>query len=263
MVFDASGSSDSDGSIVTYQWIFGDGFTGAGRSKEHTYDVQGQYAVTLRVVDDDGRSSMMTVTIDVARLPIGQGQGGSGVQTSDSRTGSASSAIQPRLDLAVGSAVGMRAPEFSLPTFDDGIARLSDYLGSPVIVEFWSSACNGCRTAMPHLEALRRQYQPLGLTVITISVDPSPSDARRFLAQGGYTGFVALRESDPTNKVTMHAYGVSWIPHAFLIDRQGVVRFSGLHGRAERGADRALAVARIHPASGLISHDFHIRLTVS
>jgi len=52
-VFDASGSSDSDGDIVGYAWDFGDGNGGSGPNTGHTYGVAGTYNVLLTVTDDD------------------------------------------------------------------------------------------------------------------------------------------------------------------------------------------------------------------
>lgn len=52
--FDASGSLDSDGTIVDYAWDFGDGTLGSGESTTHSYSQPGTYTVTLTVTDDDG-----------------------------------------------------------------------------------------------------------------------------------------------------------------------------------------------------------------
>jgi PKD repeat protein len=52
--FDGSGSGDSDGTIVTYEWVFGDGTTGNGVAVQHSYAQSGTYTVTLTVTDDDG-----------------------------------------------------------------------------------------------------------------------------------------------------------------------------------------------------------------
>jgi hypothetical protein len=58
--FDAGGSSDGDGSVVSYGWSFGDGGVGSGVAVSHTYAVGGPVAVTLRVTDDGGGSSSVT-----------------------------------------------------------------------------------------------------------------------------------------------------------------------------------------------------------
>lgn len=51
--FDASASSDTDGTITGYQWIFGDGGTGSGVKVSHVYSAEGTYNVTLSVTDND------------------------------------------------------------------------------------------------------------------------------------------------------------------------------------------------------------------
>ena len=55
--FDGSASSDSDGDALTYQWTFGDGATSTVVKPTHTYDVDGNYAVSLVVTDSKGLAS--------------------------------------------------------------------------------------------------------------------------------------------------------------------------------------------------------------
>ena len=62
---DASGSSDSDGSISAYSWEFGDGTTASGQTATHSYGSTGDYTVTLTVTDDDGATGTDTVTVSV------------------------------------------------------------------------------------------------------------------------------------------------------------------------------------------------------
>jgi PKD repeat protein len=61
--FDAGGSSDADGVIVSYSWDFGDGTGTAGVSASHTYSVAGVYLVTLTVTDNSGNTGIAVATI--------------------------------------------------------------------------------------------------------------------------------------------------------------------------------------------------------
>ncbi|MCK4394570.1 PKD domain-containing protein, partial [Candidatus Bipolaricaulota bacterium] len=63
--FDASSSSDTDGIIVAYRWEFGDGTTGSGKVKTHTYELPGEYIARLTVTDDDGAKDLTIQTIQV------------------------------------------------------------------------------------------------------------------------------------------------------------------------------------------------------
>ena len=63
--FDASTSSDLDGTIVDYAWNFGDGNVGSGVNSSNTYTTPGTYTVTLVVTDNEGNSASTTQTITV------------------------------------------------------------------------------------------------------------------------------------------------------------------------------------------------------
>jgi PKD repeat protein len=71
IAFDGSGSSDPDGTIVSYDWTFGDGATASGASPAHAYGAAGTYTVALTVTDDTGRRATATTRADitVANLP--------------------------------------------------------------------------------------------------------------------------------------------------------------------------------------------------
>jgi PKD repeat protein len=63
LVFDASDSYDSDGSISTYSWDYGDGETGEGASTLHVYEESGEYLVTLTVVDESGATDTISLVL--------------------------------------------------------------------------------------------------------------------------------------------------------------------------------------------------------
>ena len=63
--FDASASSDADGTIVSYAWDFGDGTTGSGVTAGHTYQSAGSFTATLTVSDNDNAQNSATKAITV------------------------------------------------------------------------------------------------------------------------------------------------------------------------------------------------------
>lgn len=63
--FDASDSSDSDGSVELYNWDFGDGTTSTGVSTFKVFNTAGIFDVLLQVTDDDGMSSSTATAVTV------------------------------------------------------------------------------------------------------------------------------------------------------------------------------------------------------
>ena len=69
--FDASGSGDPNGTIVSYDWNFGDGATDIGLTSGHTYSADGPYIVTLTVTDDEGATDTVSQSVPVGTVPPG------------------------------------------------------------------------------------------------------------------------------------------------------------------------------------------------
>ena len=68
-LFDASASTDADGSIRDFRWDLGDGGKAAGMEASHRYGRPGVYGVRLNVTDDDGSAAETVVNITVENLP--------------------------------------------------------------------------------------------------------------------------------------------------------------------------------------------------
>ncbi len=67
--FDGSASSDPDGSIVSYQWSFGDGTTANGVRVSHVYTARGTFSAKLTVTDNAGATSSAQRTITAGSAP--------------------------------------------------------------------------------------------------------------------------------------------------------------------------------------------------
>lgn len=73
VAFDASASLDPNGTIVSYDWSFGDGNSGTGATPSHTYDFFGEYTARVVLTDNDGLVDTAYVAVTVTQVTAGQG----------------------------------------------------------------------------------------------------------------------------------------------------------------------------------------------
>jgi subtilisin family serine protease len=81
--FDGSGSSDSDGTISSHVWNFGDSATATGVTASHTYASPGTYTATLVVTDNDGATDSEGKSVSVSDGSGGSGEAAEGMHVGD------------------------------------------------------------------------------------------------------------------------------------------------------------------------------------
>ncbi|HEY3731557.1 MAG TPA: TlpA disulfide reductase family protein [Steroidobacteraceae bacterium] len=67
--------------------------------------------------------------------------------------------------------IPQQVPDLTLPDLSGSKHSLHEYLGTPLIINFWATWCAPCRREMPLLQQLRHDYAPLGLQVVGIALD--------------------------------------------------------------------------------------------
>lgn len=65
VAYDATASTDPDGTIASYAWKYGDSTTGTGTKTTHSYAAAGTYTATLTTTDNDGATGTTTRTVTV------------------------------------------------------------------------------------------------------------------------------------------------------------------------------------------------------
>jgi peroxiredoxin len=122
--------------------------------------------------------------------------------------------------------VGVRAPEFSLPTVDGRTVSLADELKKgPVLLAFFKVGCPVCQYAFPFYERMYRANRGAGVSFIGVSQD-NAKDTKKFLKGFGVTFPVAL--DDPANYAISNAYGLTNVPTIFYIDPSGEIEISSV-----------------------------------
>ncbi|HXG59007.1 MAG TPA: FG-GAP-like repeat-containing protein [Thermoanaerobaculia bacterium] len=96
--------------------------------------------------------------------------------------------------------------------------------GRVVLLDFWATWCKPCIEMYPEMRKWVEEFGPRGLVIVGITNHSNQTSAqvKRFFDRQKLPWPVAI---DPKN-ATHVDYGVSPIPHTFLIDREGVVRLS-------------------------------------
>ena len=127
--------------------------------------------------------------------------------------------------------LGMRAPDFSLPSTDGTLIGLDDFEGAPaLLVMFLSNHCPFVKHVRSELAALGREAQARGVAVVGINandVERYPADSPEAMKQEvervGYTFPYLFDESQAVPK----AYGAACTPDFFLFDGERRLVYRG------------------------------------
>jgi cytochrome c biogenesis protein CcmG, thiol:disulfide interchange protein DsbE len=111
---------------------------------------------------------------------------------------------------------GQKEIDFPL-TIDGKPARLSDFRGKVVLLNFWATWCPPCVDEAPSLNLLQQRIALRGGTVLGVSVDDDEDAYRRFIQAYGI-GYPNYRD---TSKKIPLSYGTTMYPDTYIIDRQG------------------------------------------
>src|SRR3954452_23323635 len=153
--------------------------------------------------------------------------------------GLASKSPDATIDQTLARGERQTAPALTLPRLSGGEkTSLTSYRGKVVVLNFWASWCEPCRTESPLLERWHRRMAGRGGTVLGVDVLDVASDARAFARKYGLS-YPMARDGDGN---VLGPWGVAGYPETFVIDRRGRI------AATQRGpVDDAFMRARVAP----------------
>jgi Peroxiredoxin len=123
-----------------------------------------------------------------------------------------------------GIEVNQMAPDFSLKTLDGKEAKLSDYRGQKVILNFWATWCPPCKAEIPHMEKYYKNHAKEDhVEILAVNLTKSDKDEnyiKDFIKSYDMTYPVLLDTEGEQQK----QYEIVTIPTTFIIDTKGVIQ---------------------------------------
>lgn len=114
------------------------------------------------------------------------------------------------------------APDFTVYDIDGNAVKLSDFIGKPVVINFWATWCGPCKTELPWFDQLHTRFGR-DVEFLMVNLTDGQRDTKEsvsgFVADNGY-GFPVYYDTDSSAGIS---YNVSAIPVTVFIDANGEV----------------------------------------
>ncbi len=149
----------------------------------------------------------------------------------------------PKTDPAGTTAAREKAPDFTVYDAQGKAVKLSDFIGRPVVLNFWASWCPPCKSEMPGFEKI---YGTVKEDVVFMMVDltdgqqETQAKGQQYVDQQGFTFPVYF--DTKLNAATR--YGISSIPSTYIIDADGGISDYYIGGISEKTLRTAIEKVR-------------------
>lgn len=119
--------------------------------------------------------------------------------------------------------------DFTVLDYEGNEVKLSDYIGTPIVLNFWASWCPPCKDEMPHFNKVSEEYpkdELLFLMVDLVDGDRETTEKGKKHIEDNKFTFNVLFDTKQDAAAT---YGIRSIPTTLFIDKDGYI-VGGIEG---------------------------------
>ena len=111
--------------------------------------------------------------------------------------------------------------DFTVQDYDGNTVKLSDYIGTPIVLNFWASWCSPCKQEMPHFNKISGEYSQDEIMFFMVDLADGSRETvekeKKHVEDNNYT-FPVFFDTEQDAAIT---YAVRGIPTTYLINKEG------------------------------------------
>ncbi len=147
--------------------------------------------------------------------------------------------------------IGRPAPKFTATDVNGTLISLSAYRGKVVLLDFWATWCIGCRMEMPDVKQLYDKYKyDKDFVIIGIDLDTDQEQMETYIRKQNIA-WPQIPDVIRGEGQVAQLYRVDLLPATFVIDKNGIIRYTDLSGpeleRAVQLLTKASAASQASP----------------
>ncbi|MGZ5305274.1 MAG: TlpA family protein disulfide reductase [Actinomycetota bacterium] len=113
------------------------------------------------------------------------------------------------------------APALAGDTLQGGTVALADFQGKVVVVNFWATWCDPCRTEQPELVQISEDYRDRNVGFLGVDERDDTAKARAWVKEFGVT-YPSIVDEPGAWADDFALFG---LPDTYVIDRAGIIRW--------------------------------------